>query len=107
MFTKHLPTHAEVLDRGDNFSRRMHVGHSCPTGLRQPWKSIPPENQVLTQHGSCESLFCPANSGFLLSMRLSEDFTSPISASFAMKRVLKDLSNRVADKQGSEAAADR
>jgi hypothetical protein len=40
-------------------------------------------------------------------MRLSVDFTSPISASFAMKRVLKDLSNRVADKQMSEASADR
>ncbi len=54
-----------------------------------------------------KSLVLPIQSQFSSVDTFATDFTSPISASFAMKRVLQALSNRFADKQTSEASADR
>jgi hypothetical protein len=88
MFTNEPPMNAAMLYQGDRFSHRWQVGHSCPNGL---WKAS----------------FCRSDPRFPCLMHPSADFTSPISASFAMKRVLQDLSNRFADQQASRAFADR
>ena len=79
---------AGMLYQVDRFSHGSEVGHSCPTG--RSMASFPRSDPRFP---------CP--------IRPSTDFTSPISASFAMKRVLQDLSNRFADKQASKASADR